>query len=274
MNPKSELLSIGEMAKLTGAGIQALRYYERKNILKPAYTDPASGYRYYSYEQIYFVQLIVNCVNLDIPLNELIGILDTDNMGSLRDFFKRNKEIAERKAMFIKQSIDGFNSVLNKMEIGRLYNDGQTYSREFSEKTYHIKPCEQFPHNGNWIKPFIELAYELHGENYNRIAAEDNLDELIPTAEFGFISQHTTKGVCSYFFTEISKLTASNSKITIPVGTYFFRQDKISRIENAPEIFKEHITDKNHYMFIETEESFFSDTKISQPIYELRLITL
>jgi DNA-binding transcriptional MerR regulator len=68
MNQKSDFLSIGEMSKLTGAGIQALRYYERKNILKPAYTDPDSGYRYYSYEQLYFVQKIINCVNLDIPL--------------------------------------------------------------------------------------------------------------------------------------------------------------------------------------------------------------
>ena len=274
MNQKDELLSIGEMAKLTGAGIQALRYYERKNILKPAYTDPDSGYRYYSYDQIYFVQLIINCVNLDIPLNGLMGILDTDNMEGLREFFKRNKEIAERKAEVIKQSIDAFNSVLNKMEIGKLYNDGQTYSREFSEKTYHIKPCGQYPKNAGWLKPLTELAYELHGENYNRITAEDNIDELIPTAEFGFISQHSPKGVCSYFFAEISKQTASDSKITVPAGTYFFRQDKISKIENAPEIFKEHIADKNTYMFIETEESFFSETKISQPMYELRMITL
>jgi hypothetical protein len=36
MKTKNELLSIGEMAKYTNTGIQALRYYERKNILKQA----------------------------------------------------------------------------------------------------------------------------------------------------------------------------------------------------------------------------------------------
>ena len=158
------------------------------------------------------------------------------------------------------------------MDVGKLYNNGQIYSRGFLEKTFHIKPYNKFPTSANWLRAVIELAQELHGKKYNKITTEDNPEDLVPTAEFGFISQHIPKGAFNYFFAEIPKQMASDSKITIPAGT-FFRQDKTSKIEDAPELFKDYIADKNTYMFIETEESFFSETKISQPIYELKLIT-
>jgi len=97
MERENELLSIGEMSKLTGISIQALRYYERKNIIKPVYINPDSGYRYYSPNQIYFIQLISNCVNLDIPLKELDGVLNSDDINELREFIEKNKDIAEKK---------------------------------------------------------------------------------------------------------------------------------------------------------------------------------
>lgn len=43
----SELLSIGRFAAMTGLTQKALRLYDREGILKPAYMDFASGYRYY-----------------------------------------------------------------------------------------------------------------------------------------------------------------------------------------------------------------------------------
>ena len=44
----ADLLSIGDMAKITGMSIQALRYYDRKGILKPAHVNEKTGYRYYT----------------------------------------------------------------------------------------------------------------------------------------------------------------------------------------------------------------------------------
>ena len=58
MSGKDKLLSIGEMAKLTGVGIKALRYYEKINILKPAFVDANTGYRYYKFSQTYMIELI------------------------------------------------------------------------------------------------------------------------------------------------------------------------------------------------------------------------
>ncbi|MDY4307523.1 MULTISPECIES: MerR family DNA-binding transcriptional regulator [Enterococcus] len=49
---RSELLSIGELAKITGVNIKSLRYYEQVGVLLPVYINPDSGYRYYSLAQV------------------------------------------------------------------------------------------------------------------------------------------------------------------------------------------------------------------------------
>lgn len=46
-----DYLSIGQMAKLNHISTQALRIYDRKGLLRPAYQDETSGYRYYHIDQ-------------------------------------------------------------------------------------------------------------------------------------------------------------------------------------------------------------------------------
>lgn len=46
-----ELLRIGEVAKMYHMSVGTLRHYEQMGLLQPEYTDPATGYRYYSVRQ-------------------------------------------------------------------------------------------------------------------------------------------------------------------------------------------------------------------------------
>lgn len=67
---KKNLLSIGELSKITGVHIKALRYYDSLGILKPAYIDPDSNYRYYSFPQKATVEAIQFCVDIGVPLKQ------------------------------------------------------------------------------------------------------------------------------------------------------------------------------------------------------------
>ena len=274
MSRESELLSIGEMAKLTGVSVQALRYYERKNIIKPAYINPDSGYRYYSPDQIYFIQLIINCVNLDIPLKELANAFNANNMNEFRDFFEKNKKVAERKVKLINASISGYKAVLERMELANLYTPGKIYSREYPEKIYFLKPHNQPQKGESRIKLFLEMAQELHGKNFNRITIEDNLDEILGLPDIGIIAQHSLAGIGYFVFGEVTRQMVTEKCITLPAAAYFFRQDKNSQLENASEIFKQHLVGVDKFMIIETEEPFLSKTKVNRPMYELRLVIL
>ena len=73
-----ELLTIGEVAKLDGITAKALRYYDAHNILKPAAVDPATGYRlpatgyrYYTPDQMLDVDVMRICIAAGVPLDSL-----------------------------------------------------------------------------------------------------------------------------------------------------------------------------------------------------------
>lgn len=64
-------MSIGEVARLKGVGIKALRHYEKIGLLRPHSVDPDTGYRRYSHAQLSDVDAIALCVKLGIPLKDL-----------------------------------------------------------------------------------------------------------------------------------------------------------------------------------------------------------
>ena len=72
MNKLSETyFTIGEFASLFKLSKQTLFYYERNNILRPAYIDE-NGYRYYSLEQYFIFDIIINMRKLGIPLKGML----------------------------------------------------------------------------------------------------------------------------------------------------------------------------------------------------------
>ncbi|MCV7279910.1 MerR family transcriptional regulator [Mycolicibacterium flavescens] len=72
-------LTIGEFATLTHLSVRTLRRYHEAGLLEPAYVDPATGYRYYTSQQIPTAQVIHRLRQLDVPLAEIRSVLATDD---------------------------------------------------------------------------------------------------------------------------------------------------------------------------------------------------
>lgn len=64
-------ITIGELSKLTGISITALRYYDREQILVPEIRNEENGYRYYSVKQLEKAQTIRDLKALDLSLEEI-----------------------------------------------------------------------------------------------------------------------------------------------------------------------------------------------------------
>ena len=62
------MLAIGEFSRLTHLSVRTLRRYHDADLLEPAAVDDATGYRYYSAEQIPTAQVIHRLRELDVPL--------------------------------------------------------------------------------------------------------------------------------------------------------------------------------------------------------------
>lgn len=71
---KQNLFQIGVIAEKANVNIQTLRYYERRNILKPAQVKD-SGYRLYTEDAVKTVSFIKHAQELGFKLNEIKQLL-------------------------------------------------------------------------------------------------------------------------------------------------------------------------------------------------------
>lgn len=65
--PRAGFLSIGTFSAASRLSQKALRLYDRHGLLRPALTDPCSGYRYYRAEQLGMAKRIVLLREMEMP---------------------------------------------------------------------------------------------------------------------------------------------------------------------------------------------------------------
>ena len=73
------MYSIGTFSKLTKTTIAALRFYDKEGLLKPAYTDSKSGYRYYLSSQLVTVQKILSLRQIGIQIEQIKIMINTND---------------------------------------------------------------------------------------------------------------------------------------------------------------------------------------------------
>ena len=260
---RKNLLSIGEISKFTGASPRSLRYYERIGLLEPAFIDPDSGYRYYSFDQVYLIDIIQFCIELDIPLKVLRQYVDTKGVIDVAALVAYGKQIAAEKLNTLKVGLDFIHNLEQNIALASQYQrDGQIYARDMPEQVFCVMPLEPSFAEADQLevaKAFLGLGNSV---------GEDKL-----WWEMGLLCEYSPRGVSRYVFMELRACTDQVDVKVIPAGTYFCRQDDRSTIEDAPDIFREELRGKDSFLAIETE-IFTGKHKISKPVNELRVIGL
>lgn len=83
------MFKIGEFSMLSKVPVKTLRYYDRIELLKPEKTDQATGYRYYSAEQLFQVNRIFLYKELGFTLKQMAQLLHEDiSLDQLQGMFK------------------------------------------------------------------------------------------------------------------------------------------------------------------------------------------
>lgn len=106
-----EFLSIGEMARISGLTVKALRFYDSIGLLQPHHTDRATNYRYYSKEQLLQADIIKAARSMDIRPGDIKSILKSRDNNVLLDFIDRQKRAAEQKISDLRRVIATTESV-------------------------------------------------------------------------------------------------------------------------------------------------------------------
>ena len=72
------MFKIGDFSRLTQVTVKALRHYDRLGLLAPDHTDAASGYRYYSGNQVPRLNRILLLKDLGFSLEQIGQLLDAE----------------------------------------------------------------------------------------------------------------------------------------------------------------------------------------------------
>jgi DNA-binding transcriptional MerR regulator len=83
------MFKIGDFSKISQVSIRSLRHYDEIGLFKPAHTDPLTGYRYYTADQLPQLNRIVALKSLGLSLDE-VALLVSDELSVevIRGMFK------------------------------------------------------------------------------------------------------------------------------------------------------------------------------------------
>lgn len=136
-------LSIGEVAKLKGVGVKSLRYYDRIGVLKPAYVDPETRYRYYAVEQLATLDMIFVCLELDIPLKTFQTYRVDAHTVDLKALIEEGQRIAAAKIAAIQEVSAKMASFSRNMADFNQIRDRQgPYVRTFEKRGFLVAPYD------------------------------------------------------------------------------------------------------------------------------------
>ena len=87
-------MRIKEFAAMTGVSVRTLHYYDEIGLLRPAYVDSATGYRYYDTQSLLRMQEILFYRELDFPLQRIGDLLSSP-------YYNKEQALAEQKQLLI-----------------------------------------------------------------------------------------------------------------------------------------------------------------------------
>ena len=96
-----DFFSIGEVAKYTGLSRQALIFYDKIGLFKPACVNPQNGYRLYSAKQLDLLDTILIMRRIGLPLEDIKEYLEERSAKNSRSFLERQMAVIDEQIRFL-----------------------------------------------------------------------------------------------------------------------------------------------------------------------------
>lgn len=158
------LIPIKDIASLMRLTPEAIRYYEKRNIIKP-YRNEANGYRYYSSENISRMETCRKYQELGFSLNEVNSLFSDKELSDILVLLQKKKTEAEETIKREELKIQRINELENAIKLYELYN-GKYYIMD----SLHCYCC-----------------YYMEYGSLNRKAIQDNFFDMVSSYENFFI---------------------------------------------------------------------------------------
>jgi len=171
---KNTLLSIGKMAKANRVTIATLRLYDEMNLLKPAYIDEESGYRYYDIRQSSRLDFIRYMRDLGVSLPDICDLLSKEDITLIEEKLIQRHHAIQAQLQELKATRDAIERTISSIERFRKSPESGTISLEFIDKRYILYiPCTL-----NFYKEGI-VAYEESIRLLRSELLERNMSQIL-----------------------------------------------------------------------------------------------
>lgn len=209
-----ELISIGELSKISGSTIRALRYYDEKGFLKPEYIDHETNYRYYSADQLGKLTVLQMCSEFGIPLKKLELFEDTSSNFDLSSMISEGEELLHKKLEELKileARMDSLKRSISNLQEKKSIQGA--YSNNYPERIVITINYDYIaPYSHSFSKMITELYKKVRKYNlialYNQGVIKVNINGLDKMV--GFIEVKKTS------FTE----EQNKHLVKLPAGSY------------------------------------------------------
>lgn len=165
-----DYFSISQAAKIADMTTEALRHYDRIDLVKPCKIDAWTGYRYYSQQEIVRLNTIRALRCMDLTLSEIKDILAYDDFNKIIDTLKQ----AEKKA---DEKIAELNYAKTKINRARVFYESKLNGEQQRENVF-VKhyPQRVILLSQTMEKPTLDNLWNYHRHFYNQISANQKDD--------------------------------------------------------------------------------------------------
>lgn len=132
-----KFLRIGQVSNLYGISLDTLRYYDRKNLLKPM-VDKQNGYRYYSLEQLDTLEMILVGKHLEIPLEQIKEKVESESIEGYLDMMQEQIQFIEAKKEALTKLVQYTTKMTNMLTHIQNHTNDKTFSTVTLEKNVDV----------------------------------------------------------------------------------------------------------------------------------------
>ena len=128
-------MMIKEFAEFTGVSVRTLHYYDEIGLLKPAFVNEHSGYRYYNEHSLVRMQEILFYRELDFSLKSIAEILSSPNYDKTKALTEQKKLLTLKKER-LERLISAIDGAAKGENIMKTFDNSEfeNYRQEVKEK--------------------------------------------------------------------------------------------------------------------------------------------
>ena len=203
---------ISEFAQLRGININSLRYYEKLGLLKPAYIDEKTNYRYYSAEQLTLLNKIILCIQLGISLKEMATYIDEDGNLQSQKLLEQGKVVAQKRIEEMQNNLNYIELSLRNIEANKAFEGREgMYLRDIEERKVITTDLYD---SQTEVKKLVSEISEIY-----KVAQKKGYFPILPAGQIIKIDKEGNMSI--QLFVEVLNCSGDDEGVrTLPAGQY------------------------------------------------------